>query len=336
MTKEWTVESILDMARSFQTACVLGAAVDLDVFEALAGGPQTASALAQKRETDIRGMTVLLDALAALELIDKKGETYAMPPSVAPLLTSAGEKSVLAMAQHSANCMRRWGQLAKVVKTGRPAGQFPSVRGEDADAAAFIGAMHNVSGPVADEVIRAIQPLEFNHLLDVGGASGTWTKAFLKACPSATATIFDLPHVIPMAEQRLVQAGLDRRVQTVAGDFMEELLPSGADLAWVSAIVHQNSRTENRHLFAKVYQALTDGGRIAVRDILMDQTRTKPSAGALFAVNMLVATEGGGTFTFDELHEDLQAAGFRDVVLARRDEVWMHSIITAVKTGGAS
>ena len=109
-------------------------------------------------------------------------------------------------------------------------------------------------------------------------------------------------------------------------------LPAGADLAWVSAIVHQNSRAQNRALFAKVFAALAPGGRIAIRDILMEEDRTRPVAGALFAVNMLVATEGGGTFTFAELREDLEAAGFARGCLGapgrgderhrRREEAW--------------
>ena len=113
---------------------------------------------------------------------------------------------------------------------------------------------------------------------------------------------------------------------------MVDSLPRGADLAWVSAIVHQNSRAQNRALFNKVFQALTLGGRIAIRDVLMERTRTRPAAGALFAVNMLVATEGGGTFTFAELQQDLAAAGFRQAGVQRRDE-GMNSIVIATKPG---
>jgi hypothetical protein len=102
------------------------------------------------------------------------------------------------------------------------------------------------------------------------------------------------------------------------------------DLAWVSAIVHQNSRAQNRALFAKVFRALVPGGRIAIRDVLMAASRTKPVAGALFAVNMLVATEGGGTFTFDELREDLKTVGFARPTVLRRD-VAMNSIVVAQK-----
>jgi len=194
--------------------------------------------------------------------------------------------------------------------------------------------MHNISAPNADQVIRAVQSPPFQHLLDIGGASGTWTIAFLRACSSARATLFDLAHVIPMARRRLAAAGLEQRVQLVAGDFTTDPLPPGADLAWVSAIVHQNSRAQNRTLFSKVFAALAPGGRIAIRDILMGEDRTHPVAGALFAVNMLAATAGGGTFTFAELREDLATAGFAQAALARRDEA-MNSIVVATKPDAA-
>jgi hypothetical protein len=102
------------------------------------------------------------------------------------------------------------------------------------------------------------------------------------------------------------------------------------NLAWVSAIVHQNFRAQHRRLFAKVFRALTPGGRIAIRDLLMKPCRTRPVAGALFAVNMLVATAGAGTFTFDELRQDLAAAGFTQTAVVRQDEA-MNSTVVATK-----
>jgi precorrin-6B methylase 2 len=234
------------------------------------------------------------------------------------------------MVQHQAHCMRNWAQLARVVKTGRPAEPLPGVRGETGQQQSFIGGMHDISAPIADEVIQAIQPLRFQHLLDIGGASGTWTLSFLRACPSAVATLFDLPHVIPMAQRRLADAGFSGRVRLVAGDFYTDPLPPGADLAWVSAIIHQNSRQQNRALFGKVFQALAPGGRIALRDILMEPDRTRPVVGALFAVNMLVATPGGGTFTFEELRQDLASAGFVQPAVLRQDQA-MNSVVAATK-----
>ena len=331
--KSWTsAEDVLTLARSYQGAAVLGAAADLDLFDAVKAAPGTAAELAAKLNCDPRGLTVLLDALTSMGLLEKWADRYAVPAGLEDLLTTDGPGSVLAMVQHQANCLRRWAQLASVVKLGRPAAAMPSVRGDTGDQQAFVGAMHNLAALTADHVIRAVQPLRFQHLLDLGGGSGTWTIAFLRACPAARATLFDLPHVIPMAERRLAAAGLRDRVSLVPGDFLTDKLPGGADLAWVSAIVHQNSRAQNRSLFANIFQALAPGGRIAIRDVLMEHTRTSPAAGALFAVNMLVATEGGGTFTFEELKEDLSAGGFRQAAVQRRDEA-MNSIVVAHKRG---
>jgi len=326
----WTAEELLELGRSYQPAAVLAAAADLDLFSGFSGASLEAIELCRRLRCSARGLTILLDALVSLRLLDKSGQRYSIPPGLNDLLGPDGAASVLGMAQHQANCLRRWAELARVVKSGQPADVPASVRGEAGDQRAFIQAMHNVSAPVAGQVIKAVRPLKFDHLLDVGGASGTWTTAFLRACPSARATLFDLPQVIPMARRRLSVAGLLKRVKLVPGDFLKDMLPSGADLVWVSAIAHQNSRPQNRTLFAKVLQALKPGGRIAIRDVLMDKNRTRPVAGALFAVNMLVATQGGGTFTFDELAEDLERSGFAGPVVMRRDE-GMNSIVVGQK-----
>jgi hypothetical protein len=93
-----------------------------------------------------------------------------------------------------------------------------------------------------------------------------------------------------------------------------------------------NSRQQNRELFAKVFKALEPKGRIVIRDYVMDESRTSPPSGALFAVNMLVSTAGGTTFTFGEIREDLHHAGFADVELID-DRAEMNSLIQAVKEG---
>lgn len=330
--KKWTSESVLALIWSFQPACVLAAAADLDLVDILTPQPLTAEATARELMADVRGTTILLDALVALQLLRKRNARYSVPRDVAKVLTRHGRKSVLAMAQHQANCLRRWAQLAQTVKTGHAPKRTPSMRGAAADTAAFIGAMDNISAPVADEVIKPLTKCSFRRLLDVGGASGTWTMALLRRRPRATAILFDLPDVIPLAKRRLVAAKFMERVRLVPGDFMRDPLPGGVDLVWISAIIHQNSRAENRTLFGKAFRSLVPGGQVAIRDILMMPDRTAPVAGALFAVNMLVGTNSGGTFTFDEVREDLELAGFVRARVVRRDE-GMHSIVVASKPG---
>ncbi|HPD29578.1 MAG TPA: methyltransferase [Phycisphaerae bacterium] len=328
MSKQWTNEQILDLARAYQPACVIAAAADLDLFTVIADQEMAADTLAGRLQVDTRALTVLLDALASIGLLNKRHGKYRTPAEVSAALSQDGPRSVLPMVQHTANCMRRWAHLARVVKTGRPAERTPSIRGEAADQAAFIGAMHVVSEPVADRVVSDIHPPPFKHLLDIGGASGTWTMAFLRLDPQATATIFDLPEVIPMAEQRLREAGFAERVRLAPGDFYVDKLPAGADLVWLSAIAHQNSRRQNRELFAGIHDALIPGGTLLLRDVVMNDDHTAPPGGAMFAVNMLVNTEGGGTYSLSEYRQDLEASGFKDVRLLREDP-WMNSVIRA-------
>jgi hypothetical protein len=332
MATYWTEQEVMEEIRGFQPACVMIAAAELDVFTILHGQPMDAGRLADRLASDSRATAVLLDALAALRLLHKRDGVYEVPADVAAVLTETGAHCMLGMVRHQGNCLRRWGQLAKVTLTGRPVQDEVSIRGAQADLASFIRAMHEISAPVAPALIESLGRLTFTHLLDLGGGSGTWTIPFLRLYPTAAATIFDLPEVIPMAERPLRNAGMADRVRLVAGSFYTDELPGGADLAWVSAIVHQNSPEQNRAMFGKVFAALVPGGRILIRDVVMDEDRTSPPMGAFFAVNMLVGTPAGGTFTFSQLRDDLAAAGFTDATLLRRGEA-MDSIVCATKPG---
>jgi len=330
MPKTWDADEVLKAMWGFRAPSVLGAAAELDVFGALGGEAKTAADLAAACDADLRGMTALLDALTALEFLRKDADVYTAMPGVAETLTDEGADSVVAMVRHATVCLRRWGELAQVVRSGERASRPPSIRGEQGDLESFIEAMDNISRQFARPVIQSIGLPAFTHLLDVGGGPATWTIEFLRAVPEGTATLFDLPDVIPIARKHVEQAGLTDRVTFAPGSFETDDLPTGADLAWVSAIVHMNSRAENRDLFAKVHSALANGGRILIRDVVMDPSHTSPPRGALFAINMLVNTPGGGTFTFDELREDLEAAGFAGVELLREDE-HMNGVVAATK-----
>ncbi len=336
MRKKLNRDTVLNMVRGFQPACVVVAASELDVFTILSAQPMDAAMLARRIKGDARAVTILLNALAAIGFLDKSTATepvYSVPKAAAEVLAETGPQCMLGMIRHLGNCLRGWAQLAGTVLSGKPASRRPSVLGAGGDLASFICAMHEISGPLAVPLVAGLGKLKFTHVLDLGGASGTWTQAFLRLYPGACATVMDRPEVIPMARLMMKKAGLADRVRLFPGDFMKCALPEGADLAWVSAIVHQNSRAQNRKLFAKLFSALEPGGLILIRDIVMDASRTRPEAGAMFAVNMLVNTPGGGTFTFGELRDDLSAAGFSKARLLLRGQA-MDSVVGATKPLG--
>ena len=191
--------------------------------------------------------------------------------------------------------------------------------------------MHVVGTPMAQKIVKAIQPGSARNMIDVGGASGTYTIAFLKAASEMKATLFDRPEVIQIARERLAGEGMLDRVHLVAGDFYEDELPGGHDLALLSAIIHQNSPMRNVELFRKVLRAILPGGRLIIRDHVMEPGRTEPKDGTIFAVNMLVNTAGGSTYTFDEIRGWLEEAGFVNVSFLKVGQ-HMDALVEAFKT----
>jgi SAM-dependent methyltransferase len=234
------------------------------------------------------------------------------------------------MVLHLKDLWETWSGLTETVKTGKNP-RRKSIRKRDKEfAGAFIGAMHVAGREMAREIAGSFDLAPFTKLLDIGGASGTYTEAFLEKNPRMTSVLFDLPDVIPIAKERLREAGVLERVEFVKGDFHEDELPPGCDLALLSAIIHQNSPDENTALFGKIFRALLPNGKVLIRDHVMDPSRTQPAAGTLFAINMLVNTRGGDTYTFGEIKAGLETAGFVQVKRVRRGER-MDSLVVASK-----
>lgn len=138
--------------------------------------------------------------------------------------------------------------------------------------------------------------------------------------PQLQSVIYDLAGVIAIAEEKIREVQLQNRVSFVAGDYNKDKLPKGCDLALLSAVIHQNSPKQNLSLFQKIYDSLEIGGRLLIRDHVMDTNRTSPPMGALFALNMLVSTSGGDTYTFAEIKDGLKTAGFEKVEMLMQGE----------------
>ncbi len=324
-------KNVLELARDFMESRILLTGVELNVFTYLAEAPLDAPTLAKKIDADERALTMLLDALAAIGLLVKQNGSYRTEPSLQSSLSEGTPESVVPMLRHTALLWKRWSHLTDIVEgTDISESTKEAFSWTPESLKAFIGAMHVIGEPMAARVVKAVDLAGAKRLLDVGGASGTYTIAFLKAAPGLQATLFDRPEVIEMARERLDRAGLLGRVLLAAGNFYRDELPPGHDLALLSAIIHQNSPEENVALFRKVFRSLNTGGRMIIRDHIMDAGRTHPKDGAVFAVNMLVGTSGGGTYTFDELRTWLEMAGFTDVRLIREGE-HMDQLVQAVK-----
>ncbi|MFW5818491.1 MAG: methyltransferase [Desulfovermiculus sp.] len=307
-------QEVLAQIRQYMASRTLLTACELDLFTALDRTPVSAVELAQALNLDIRALTRVLDCLVTLDFLTKDDQGRYQPTENGRLLSADHGLSVLPMALHLAHTWNNWHHLTETVRQGENPHQRHVTDLCPEEQEAFIGAMHTVGQELSAD-IAAEYDASFAHcLLDIGGGSGIYTTAFLRSNPHLRAVIFDLDQVIPLSRKFITHQGLKDRVSFVAGDFYQEELPPGCDLALLSAIIHQNSREENRELFTKIHRALEPGGRILIRDHIMDETRTSPAAGAMFALNMLVNTRGGDTYTLSEISQDLQQAGFSRIL----------------------
>jgi SAM-dependent methyltransferase len=322
-------DDIRTAARAFQKSRLIITAAELDFFTRLDGRPMRATDLAKELQLDARATTRVLDALVVLGFLDKVDGRYQTTEETARLSSNHPE-TIRPMLLHTSHMWDNWSRLTETVRRGRnPERKRASEQG-GTTLENFIEAMHVIGRGLSKEVAGSYDTDRFHCLLDIGGGSGTYTSALLERNTELRAVLFDLPDVVEMARRRFEAEGLSKRTKVVSGDFYEDELPTGCDLALLSAIIHQNSMEKNSSLFRKIHRALVPRGVLLIRDHIMDEERLHPPAGAIFALNMLVATEGGDTFTFAEVEESLVEAGFDEVKLVREGEN-MDCLIEAVK-----
>ncbi len=320
---------LLEIAFNFREARVLLTGVELDIYTLLSEREMTLQQVCEALNSNVRATQYLLDAMTAMKLLEKKDGKYRTSPEVVPFLSKDGGECMLPMLEHYANLWHRWSQLTDIVK-GKEITIKPVDQMSDDQLRAFIFGMHVIALRTSKPLLKKLGPIPYKKMLDVGGATGTYSEAFIEMNPQLKATIFDLPPVIELAKERLKNSPFKNRIDFYAGDFYKDELPKGYDFVWLSAIIHQNSREQNVDLYKKCYTALERGGVLWIRDYVMSEYRTSPKPGALFAINMLVGTQGGGTYTFEEIKEDLNQAGFHKVHFKIHGEQ-MDTVIEAIK-----
>jgi predicted O-methyltransferase YrrM len=328
---EWTPEKLHQVSAAFQECRILLTAAELDLFSKLKDRPRSVKALAEEEKWDPRALRILMDALAAQGLLSKSRDgIYTVEEPMTTALANGTEKSILPMILHRAHMWRTWSNLTEIVRTGVNPSVVTRESRSTGEMRDFIGAMHVIGRTLAEEVATSIDLRPYKRMIDLGGGSGTYTIAFLKQAPHMTATLFDLPEVVDLARERLSEEGYLNRVNLVAGDYFADEFPEGHDLVLLSAIIHSNGRQENRDIYTRALRCLIPGGTILIRDHIMDESRTNPLDGAIFAVNMLAATPAGDTYTFEEVREDLEDVGFKDVRMIRHGE-HMDQLVAARK-----
>lgn len=306
-------EELNRFLRGFMESRLVLSAVELNFFTAVGSGAKAAE-VAEVAKTDPRATEALLNALVAVELLTKNGDTFYNTQMTADYLVFGAKHDSITAIHHPAKLWHRWSTLTDAVKVGTAVAADRGTR-DDAQTRAFIAAMHK-NAVFRGKVTVAQLDLEgVSRVLDLGGGSGAYTIAFLNLKQDLKATLFDVPSVIPLSKNYIDEAGLSDRVTFVEGDMISDSLGEGYDIVWISAICHMWGEEENRDLIKRVYEALNPGGRIVIQDFILEEDKTSPRFAAVFALNMLVNTRSGSSYSNSEYQGWMKAAGFSDVEL---------------------
>ncbi len=305
-------DDVMQRMRAFQESRVILTAVELDIFTAVGQGAQS-DEVAKKIGTDPRATEMLMNALVATGMLTKEAGLYRNMPVAARFYAEGSPNDARAAAMHTVNLWPQWSALTDCVRAGTSVTHqhFSDRRGDWTHA--FIAAMHRNAVDRAPQILQAVGTEGVKRMLDVGGGSGAYSIAFAKTIEGLQAELLDLETVIPIAQSHIEKAGVGSRVKTRAGDLRTDKLGQGFNLVLVSAICHMLGVYENRDLLKRCHQALAPQGRVVIQDFILDADKTSPKTGALFALNMLVVTESGNSYSEDEYAAWLREAGFEDI-----------------------
>jgi (2Fe-2S) ferredoxin/predicted O-methyltransferase YrrM len=305
-------DDLTERIRGFQESRAVLTALELDVFTAVGDGA-AAGQVADRLRTDPRATEMLLNALASLRLLVKRGGAFHNSPAAARYFTSGSRDNARPALLHTVHLWHRWSTLTDCVRAGAAVAHSEIAgRGEDWTEA-FIAAMHRNASERAPVVLRAVGAGAVRRMLDVGGGSGAYSIAFAQANAALEAEILDLAAVEPIALRHIREAGVAGRVRVRAGDLRSDRLGQGYDLVFISAICHMLSPAENLDLLRRSREALAPGGRVVIQDFILEADKTAPRFAAMFALNMLVGTREGSSYSEPEYTEWLVEAGFHEI-----------------------
>ncbi|HUB28720.1 MAG TPA: methyltransferase [Terracidiphilus sp.] len=313
-----TPERIMQMAWGYVPPLILEAAIKHRIFDVLDKGPMTMAEVARETKASERGLTAVMNALVGLDFLRKDAQgRYGLAPEASEFLVSTKPSFQGGLIRHcSEHLIPRWLNLNEIVATGEPVSAVNEETSGGEFFRNFVLDIFPMSYPAAQFLAKERNfganggPVR---VLDLAAGSGVWGIAQAQSSPRVRVTAVDWPEVIPVTKSTAARFGLAERFSFVEGDLHDADFGSGYDLATLGHILHSEGEILSRKLLAKTWAALRSGGTIAIQEFLVNKDRTGPVNGLFFAVNMLVNTGQGSTWSVEEIGEWLREAGFGDV-----------------------
>jgi hypothetical protein len=309
-----TPERIYQFVWGYAPPLVLEAAIRHHVFDVLDSGPKSLHEIQAATGTSERGLAAILNFLVGFEFLckDRAGRFSLAPESEAFLVsTKPGFQGGL-IRHTSEQLLPNWLKLNEVVATGRPAESVNQQKPGSEFFHQFVNDIFPMSYSVAQELAGHLALTGSVSVLDLAAGSGVWGIALAQSAAGVRVTAVDWPGVIPVTRKTVARFGLTERFSFHEGDLQEADFGSGHHVATLGHILHSEGIERSKALLHKTFGALAPGGIIAIAEFLVNADRTGPLNGLTFAINMLVNTDNGDTYSFEEISEWLREAGFTD------------------------
>lgn len=309
----WTPAQLLEVTGSYWSTCTLHASVKLDLFTPLSSEALSTNQLASRINCDNRGLAMLLNALAAMDLLEKTGEQYAATSFSGKFLSRTSPDYLGHIIMHHHHLISSWTKLDQAVQSGEPVRERISHENVESSRESFLMGMFNLAMLTAPKIVPQIDLSGRRRLLDLGGGPGTYAIHFCQQNPELSAVVCDLPTTRGFAEETVARFGLSDRISFQPGDFENEELPKGFDVAWLSHVLHGVGPKTCATVLKKAVSALEPGGMVLVQEFILEDSKDAPVFPALFSLNMLIATPDGQAYSQGELFDMLAAAGATEI-----------------------
>ncbi len=303
---------LLQLSGSYWETCTLHAGVKLDLFTVLGEKKRTCQDIADTINADPRALSMLLNALTAMELLVKDGDTWANTPQSTLFLRKDLPRYIGYMILHHQNLVESWSRLDEAVKTGSPIRGRVSHYSQEARKNFLMG-MFTIAMGLAPDLVPEIDLSGRKHLLDLGGGPGTWAIHFCRHNPTLAATVYDLPTTRPFAEKTIARFNMDERIEFLDGNYVDGPIPGAYDVAWLSHILHGEGINDCQRIIQKAADALAPGGMIIIHDFILNDTMDGPLFPTLFALNMLTGTQSGQAYAEQQIKDMLNQAGVKKI-----------------------
>lgn len=316
--KRITSERLQELGFAYAPPLIISAAVSNKVFDTLGNGAKTAEQLSKETGASVRGLRAIMDALVGLDLLkkDRKGKYSLTPESEAFLISNKPGTVAGFFRSILPQLNSRWLRLSDAVRDGRPVVAV----NQEADGTEFFSQLvENIipmSYPGAQKLgdhLKVANAKNDIRVLDLAAGSGIWGIALAGKSPRVRVTAVDWAGMIPTTKRVTEKFGVRDRFDFVEGDLLQADFGKGYDIATLGHILHSEGEQRSRQLLKKTFGALKPGGTSAIAEWLVNDRRTEPTHSLMFAVQMLVNTECGDTFSFNEIRNWLEDAGFKKV-----------------------